>query len=132
MSVTRPGGSILVADDVVVNTMIAVRQLKSLGFEADVAHGGREAVDAVERNGYRIVLMDCQMPDMDGFQASEEIRRREGPVRRTRIIAMTASAGDETRQKCQAAGMDDYLTKPVKTDALREMLDRWLDSPGTP
>lgn len=123
---------ILVADDVVVNTMIAVRQLKTLGFEADVVHSGREAVDAVERHGYQLVLMDCHMPDMDGFQASEAIRRREGRVRRARIIAMTASAQDVDRERCRAAGMDDYLVKPVNSDALRAMLDRWLGSAGTP
>jgi CheY-like chemotaxis protein len=132
MSVTGPGRRILVADDVVVNTMIAVRQLKTLGFEADVVHSGREAVDAVERLGYPLVLMDCHMPDMDGFQASEEIRRREGPVRRARIIAMTASARDVDRERCLAAGMDDYLAKPVNSEALRAMLDRWLDPAATP
>ena len=91
------------ADDVVVNTMIAVRQLKTLGFEADVVHNGRQAVEAVEKNGYPVVLMDCHMPEMDGFEAAGEIRRRQGAVRRTRIIAMTASALEVDREKCLAA-----------------------------
>lgn len=126
MSETKLPATILVADDVVVNTMIAVRQLRALGFDADVVHNGRQAVDAVERHAYRVVLMDCEMPEMDGFAATEEIRRREGAARRTRIIAMTASAREVDREKCLASGMDDYLSKPVQVDALRDVLKRWL------
>lgn len=126
MSDTTPVARVLVVDDVVVKTMIAVRLLRTLGVDADVVHDGRQAVEAVEQHGYRLVLMDCEMPEMDGFAATAEIRRREGPLRRTRIIALTANARDADRDRCLAAGMDDYLCKPVQIEALRDVLSRWF------
>lgn len=120
---------ILVADDNVVNQKIALIQLKKLGLTGDVASTGREAVDAVARHGYDLVLMDCHMPDMDGLEATRAIRRTEVEGRRTIIVAMTASMLEADRQTCVAAGMDDYLTKPSSIDSLGQLLTRWLKPP---
>jgi signal transduction histidine kinase/ActR/RegA family two-component response regulator len=117
---------ILLAEDNVVNLKVALILLKRLGHEADVAHSGREAVNAVERHQYDLIFMDCEMPDMDGFDATREIRRREGAARHTRIVAMTAGVRDADRQKCTDAGMDDYVSKPASMESLRLILDRWL------
>ncbi len=119
-------GRILVADDGVVNQKVAVIQLQKLGHRADVVSTGRQAVDAVARESYDLVLMDCEMPDMDGFAATRAIRQAEQPERRVTIVAMTASAMAGDRAKCLAAGMDDYLTKPMGQEALRDLLARWL------
>jgi CheY-like chemotaxis protein/anti-sigma regulatory factor (Ser/Thr protein kinase) len=119
-------GRILVADDGVVNQKVAVIQLQKLGHHADVVSNGREAVDAVARERYDLVLMDCDMPEMDGFAATRAIRQAEQPAGRIAIVAMTASVLPEDRARCLAAGMDDYLTKPMRQEALRDLLGRWL------
>lgn len=119
-------GRILVADDGVVNQKVAVIQLQKLGHRADVVSTGRQAVDAVARESYDLVLMDCEMPDMDGFAATRAIRQAEQPEKRVTIVAMTASALAGDRARCLAAGMDDYLTKPMGQQALRDLLARWL------
>jgi CheY-like chemotaxis protein len=116
---------VLVAEDNVINQKVAVRMLERLGLRADVAANGREAVRMFELLPYDLVFMDCQMPEMDGYEAAQEIRRREGSGPHVAIIAMTADAMAGCRERCLQAGMDDFVGKPVAMEALYEALQRW-------
>jgi len=118
---------LLVVDDNETNQMVAVRILRNLGYAADVAANGREAIDAVARIHYSLVFMDCQMPEMDGYEATRAIRCAEAASdRHTPIVAMTANAMKGDRERCLEAGMDDYVAKPVRKEDLGRVLTRWL------
>jgi CheY-like chemotaxis protein len=114
---------ILVAEDNPVNRQLALLLLEKMGYDADVAVNGAEAVEAVERDGYDVVLMDVQMPEMDGLEATRAIHERLAE-RRPHIIAATANAMEDERQRCLAAGMDDYLSKPIRMEELSAALGR--------
>jgi CheY-like chemotaxis protein len=100
--------------------------IEKLGFRVDVVEDGRQAVDAVGKDSYDIVFMDCQMPVMDGYEATQAIRSLEGDERHTSIVAMTAHAVQGDRDVCLEAGMDDYIPKPVKLIVLEEIFARWV------
>jgi two-component system sensor histidine kinase/response regulator len=127
------GQRLLVVDDNPVNLYVALGQLEAHGHFAEVVSSGREALAAMERQSYDMILMDCQMPDLDGFETTEEIRKREGASRHTIVIAMTAYALEGDREKCLSAGMDDYLSKPIRGAALDRIIQCWLaDGPAAP
>jgi len=124
---------VLVAEDNIVNQKVAVLLLEKLNCRVDMVANGREAVEAMTRVAYDAVFMDCQMPEMDGYEATQAIRAREttsgGHVP---IIAMTAHAMQGDRERCLAVGMDDYLSKPLTKEALQEALERWQPAAPEP
>jgi len=121
-------GRILVVDDNPINQLVAVRAVHSLGYAADAVAGGESALEQLSRTHYDAVIMDCQMPEMDGFEVSIEIRRREAADggERIPIIAMTANGPGSDRDQCLASGMDDYLAKPFRIVELDRALQRWI------
>jgi CheY-like chemotaxis protein len=119
-------GRALVAEDNPVNQRVALRMLEKLGVRADVASNGHEAIQMFQSIPYDIIFMDCQMPEMNGYEAATEVRRLEGPHRRIPIIAMTAEATEDSRDNCIRVGMDDFVAKPVKLDDLVAALEKHL------
>jgi CheY-like chemotaxis protein/HPt (histidine-containing phosphotransfer) domain-containing protein len=124
----RSGRRILLAEDNFVNQKVAVAVLEKLGHQVDAVQNGLEAVEAWRSGRYDLILMDCQMPELDGYEATREIRRIEAAAGKGRIpiVALTAHAIQGTEQQCRDAGMDDYLTKPLDRDRLTDSLDRYL------
>ena len=119
-------GRVLIAEDNAVNQLVAAEILKRLGCRVDIVGNGKEAVEAVKRLPYDLIILDCHMPEMDGFDACRHIRAHEAQGRHVPIIAMTASALKGDRERCLEAGMDDYLPKPVRVNDLRAMVQRWM------
>ena len=126
-------GKILVVEDNLVNQQVARSILNKLGCDVDLAMDGIEALQALEKHTYDLIFMDCQMPELDGYATTEEIRRRErsGEHKRIPIIALTANALTGDREKCFAAGMDSYLSKPFSQAQISELLEKWLQPAGT-
>jgi two-component system, sensor histidine kinase len=114
---------VLLVEDNAVNQAIARVWLQRFGCDVECAVDGRQALELAARQSYDGIFMDCQMPEMDGYEATAELRRREDPARRTRIVAMTAHAMAGERERCLAAGMDDFLTKPIDKHALRAAVE---------
>jgi CheY-like chemotaxis protein len=116
-----------VAEDNVVNQKVACRILEKLGYRVDVAADGEAAFRAWSSGRYDLILMDCQMPIMDGYEATRKIRAREGAAEHIPIIALTAHAMKGADHECLSAGMDDYLSKPIDRERLQNALQRWLE-----
>jgi CheY-like chemotaxis protein len=117
---------VLVAEDNIMNQKVAVRMLEKLGCRVDVAANGQEVLDALEHMSYDVIFMDCQMPELDGYEATATIRAREAQTGgHIPIIAMTANAMQGDHARCLAAGMDDYVSKPAQSATLAEMLQKW-------
>lgn len=118
---------ILVVEDDFANQRVASLFLKKLGYEVDVAEHGHKAIELVANNEYRLIFMDCQMPVMDGFEATQKIRSLDGPNKNIPIIALTANVICGVNDECLDAGMNDVLNKPIQLDNMKQMLQTWLE-----
>lgn len=126
---------VLLAEDNKLNQVVAAGTLQKLGYVVEIVDGGVEAVDACARSDFDVVLMDVMMPDMDGYEATARIRAHEATLdgRHVPIIGLSARAMDGDREIALEAGMDDYLTKPLREDLVKEALTRWIGAPlGVP
>jgi CheY-like chemotaxis protein len=128
--VTNTGVTVLVAEDNRVNRKVIEKQLDKLGFACEFAENGVRVLEMLRETDFPVVLMDCEMPEMDGFDACRRIRSGEAgeEIKDLPVIAMTAHVMDAERKRCFDSGMNDYLSKPVKLDALRDTLNRWLNA----
>jgi CheY-like chemotaxis protein len=123
---TEPHPRLLLAEDNTINQKLALRILSKMGYDVDVVKTGREALEALAQRSYGLVLMDCQMPEMDGFEATAHIRTQDRRLgTHTTIVALTAHAITGDRERCLAAGMDDYVTKPIDREVLQSTLEKW-------
>lgn len=123
-SIRSEPAKILIAEDNRANQFVALGMLEQLGYQADTVEDGSQVLSALEDTQYHLILMDCQMPTMDGYSCTELIRKKFNQIP---VIAMTAKIGDDERQHCLNAGMNDYLAKPLQQEALKEMLQRHLN-----
>lgn len=121
-----PGKHILVVEDYFVNQEVTQDILELMDFSVEIAETGREALEKHETKEYDAILMDVQMPEIDGYEATSLIREREGSEKHTPIIALTANALSGDREKCLEAGMDDYISKPIEAEKLEEILKKYL------
>jgi CheY-like chemotaxis protein len=115
---------ILVVEDNLINQKVATRVLLQFGYEANVASNGQEALEMLEQQKFQLVFMDVQMPGMDGLEATRHICKHFKPSERPYIVAMTANAMKEDREQCMAAGMDDYVSKPIRTEEVKAAIER--------
>ena len=120
---------ILIAEDNPINQKVIERMVQKLGYQVNLVTNGKEAIEALSNEDYGLIFMDCQMPEMDGFEACREIRKAETRVR-IPIVAITANAMKGDRERCLAAGMDDYVSKPFKQEDLRIVIERWMPVAG--
>lgn len=121
---------VLVVDDDPVNRLVATAELAALGHAAEAADSGEAALDLLARRPYDAVLLDCEMPRLDGYETCRLLRQREGGGRRTQVIALTGHSEPGAREKCLAAGMDDHLGKPLRSEELASVLRQWREAPG--
>jgi PAS domain S-box-containing protein len=117
---------ILLVEDTPINQKVILNQLSILGYTADCVNNGKEALNILNKETYDLILMDCLMPNLDGYETTKTIRKKEGNIRHTNIIAMTANAMTGEREKCLKAGMDDYISKPIELDNLEQVLCKWI------
>ncbi len=117
---------ILLVEDNQVNQMVATSILKKIGYQATVVANGQEAVEILQREKFGLVLMDCHMPVMDGYEATQAIRQLPGAVANIPIVAMTADAATSDRDRCLSVGMNDHMAKPIEMSALKAMVERWI------
>ncbi len=120
-----PGKKILLVEDFVINQEITKEIMQMMECEVDIAEDGTDAVEMVQDNEYDLIIMDINMPEMDGYEATRQIRKMGN---KTTIVALTANALQGDREKCLEAGMDDYIAKPVKGESLEEMMNKYFDA----